>query len=95
MTRRSAFEEVGGFAPSTSVGYSDVDYCLRLGELGYRVVFQPFAHLRQRQESSNDEVFGGEALECFRGRWGQSDRIDPYYNPNFLRDDPQFAYGVD
>ena len=95
MTRRSVFDEVGGFAPSTWVGYSDVDYCLRLRQIGLRIVFQPFAHLRQRVGPSTAEPFGGEDLKNFRRRWSHAYGADPHYNRNLLTENAQFAFGVD
>jgi GT2 family glycosyltransferase len=95
MTRRSVFEQVGGFASSSSVGYSDVDYCLRLRELDLRIVFQPYAHLRQRAAPVTAEPFGGEALTRFTRRWSHAYGPDPYYNWNLLTENPQFAFGVD
>ena len=44
--RRTLFFEVGGFDEiNLQVGFNDIDLCLRLRELGYRVVWTPFAEL--------------------------------------------------
>jgi O-antigen biosynthesis protein len=44
--RRTVFFEVGGFDEiNLQVGFNDIDLCLRLRELGYRVVWTPFAEL--------------------------------------------------
>jgi GT2 family glycosyltransferase len=44
--RRAVFFEVGGFDEiNLQVGCNDIDLCLRLRKLGYRVVWTPFAEL--------------------------------------------------
>ena len=41
-TPRRLFEELGGFDPEFAPGYyEDTDYCFRLRDLGYEVLFQP------------------------------------------------------
>ena len=44
-TRTSVFWEAGGFDEQFAVAFNDVDLCLRLGDLGYRIVCTPFAEL--------------------------------------------------
>src|SRR5262249_30246175 len=45
MTRREVFHELGGFDESFPLNYNDVDYCLRLRQAGYRIVYTPHATL--------------------------------------------------
>ncbi len=49
LVRRSVFEEMGGFDENLAVAYNDVDFCLRLGEAGYRVLYTPHAELIHRE----------------------------------------------
>lgn len=75
-TRREVFAESGGFDEGYRRELWDIDYCLRLGEKGYRVVFTPYAELVRveiRREASPED------RERFRERWT---RADPAYNPN-------------
>ena len=39
LVRRTVFEELGGFDEAFAVGFNDVDFCIRLGQAGYRVLF--------------------------------------------------------
>ncbi|MEK7817974.1 MAG: glycosyltransferase family 2 protein, partial [Actinomycetota bacterium] len=46
MVRKAAFQEMGGFDEvNFPIDYNDIDFCLRLWEKGYRVVYTPFAVL--------------------------------------------------
>jgi GT2 family glycosyltransferase len=38
LTRRAAWEAVGGFETDLAVSFNDVDYCLKLREHGWRIV---------------------------------------------------------
>ena len=39
MTKRSAFEQVGGMTEDLAVAFNDLDYCLKLRERDYLVVY--------------------------------------------------------
>lgn len=85
MTRRDAWDLVGGFDEKLRTAYNDVDYCLSLREAGYRIVFTPFVeayyHTHERSQAPDD------ALEL-RRKWGAVLERDPYYNPNLTGDFP-------
>ena len=73
MVRRALFERVGGFDPALPVEFNDVDFCLRLGQLGYRHVVDPRADLIHHESQSRDATGSATAqaaLERMRGRWG-------------------------
>jgi GT2 family glycosyltransferase len=53
LTRRELFRSVGGFDEThLGVAYNDVDFCLKLRERGYRIVYVPEAVLYHREGSS-------------------------------------------
>lgn len=82
LTRRSYFEEVGGFdEENLSESYNDVDYCLKLREKGYRIVFTPYAELYHHEGKTRGRRVPVRNEYHFRKRWGHI-RLDPYYNPN-------------
>ena len=78
MTRRDVFDEAGGFDESFPLNYNDVDYCLRVRKLGYRVVFTPHAQLMHHESVTKAGVFE-EELDAFRARWG--DEHGPVLQP--------------
>ena len=46
MTKRSVWDEVSGLDEENFVvAFNDVDFCLRVREAGYLVVFTPYAEL--------------------------------------------------
>jgi len=49
LTEKILFDELGGFDDQfLAAGYSDVDYCLKVGKAGQRVVWTPFALMFQQ-----------------------------------------------
>jgi GT2 family glycosyltransferase len=84
MTRRDAFESVGGLSLEFPLNYNDVDYCLKLLHTGRRVVFDPYAELFHFETSSRATgSVSEEELAALRARWGRILWRDPYYNPGF------------
>lgn len=91
MTRREVFEKVGRFDERFPIDFNDVDYCLRVGQAGHRVVYTPWARLYHHESVS----FGArrqeaEGLGEMRRRWGHLIDRDPYYSPHLTRDFPDF-----
>ena len=83
-------EEIGGFDEKFEVAFNDVDYCLRVRELGLLLVFQAFAELyhyesqsRGLEDTKEKKVRFQKEAELFRTRWKEIlEKGDPYYNPN-------------
>ena len=86
MCRRSVFEELGGFDESYAVAFNDVDFCLRLGRAGYRVVYTPYAELVHHESRTRGmSGFYGD-YQAFLGAWTDVVRAgDPFYNVNLSR----------
>jgi GT2 family glycosyltransferase len=80
LTSRRLFQALGGFEERFSLNYNDVDYCLRLYERGFRIVFTPDARLCHHESmgrEGQDTVRPWE-LELFHARWGHWCGRDPY-----------------
>jgi GT2 family glycosyltransferase len=84
MTRTELFRNVGGFDTSFPLYYNVVDYCLRVHERGYRIVYTPYAELFHYESVSRDGpgTVKPEEIAFFHSRWKQKYPVDPYYNPN-------------
>ncbi|HZO97836.1 MAG TPA: glycosyltransferase [Gaiellaceae bacterium] len=81
LTRASLLRELGGLDGRMHPVLAQVDYCLRLRERGYRIVYTPFAELvtsADLQPASDDDT-----TAPFYERWRGT--RDPYYNPNLSR----------
>lgn len=90
LVSRKVFEEAGGFNEDLAVAYNDIDFCLRIDRLGYRIVQDPFAvafHYESRTRGYEDSAkkkarFEKEVRKMY-SLWPDELRSeDPYYNPN-------------
>jgi GT2 family glycosyltransferase len=90
--RREVFLEAGGFDDENlPVAFNDVDLCLRLRELGYRVVWTPHADLLhlESQTRGRPTTEAGRAREqreirYLRRSWRHLFDRDPFLNENFV-----------
>ena len=89
LVRREVFEETGGFDEAFAVGFNDVDFCIRLGKAGYRLLYTPHAELTHYESVSRGLSGYYRDYQEFLVRWTELLREgDPYYNPNLGRLEP-------
>jgi GT2 family glycosyltransferase len=89
LVRRDLFLELGGFDAETfAVAYNDADFCYRLLDAGYRIVYCPEAELLHREGASRARTDDPAEPAAFRARY--RDRRDRYYNPNLSLDNERF-----
>ena len=94
MVRKNVFEEVNGFDENLSAAYSDVDFCLKIREAGYRIVWTPSAELFLDAFQSRDGGKNSIEAEYLRLRWKDKLTRDPFYNPNLTLRHEDLGYGV-
>ncbi len=90
MTRRDVFAQAGGLDERFQRRLFDVDYCLRVRALGYRVLCTPLAELTwgDAERGVGAESHDPDAV-AFRDRWDTAGGIpDPYVNANVLWPNP-------
>jgi GT2 family glycosyltransferase len=81
MTRRDLFDRVGGLSRTFPINYNDVDYCLKLREIGKRVVYDADVKMLHFESSSrSSDVAEWEQLKLL-ARWAKLTDPDPYSNP--------------
>ncbi len=81
MTSAEAWQTAGGFDERFAVGYGDVDYCLRLGKLGHRIIYTPYARLVHVEGGSRGRGHPVADDRAATERWGPAPSLrDPYYN---------------
>ena len=102
LVKKKLYEEAGGLDEGFAVSLNDVDFCLKLRQLGYLNVFTPFAELYHYESVSRGLDTDGEKAARyneesarFREKWKvQLEAGDPYYNPNFTLDKSDFSLRV-
>ncbi|MGQ9472612.1 MAG: glycosyltransferase family 2 protein [Candidatus Caldatribacteriaceae bacterium] len=57
LVRREAFEQVGGFDENYWNGYEDVDFCFKLQEKGWMIVYEPRSVVIHYESQSGPERF--------------------------------------
>jgi O-antigen biosynthesis protein len=93
--RRQVFEELNGFDERLAIAFNDVDFCIRLREKGWRIIWTPEVQHYHVESQSLGRHDSGERAPVFqkevrmmRDRWGAILDSDPFYNPNLsLQDD--------
>ena len=90
MTWRKLYMDLGGLdEENLPVAFNDVDYCLRVREAGYRVVWTPHAQLyhhesvsRGKDDTPEKKARAKREVAYMRKRWREKLVGDPFYNPN-------------
>jgi GT2 family glycosyltransferase len=89
MVRADVFREVGGFDEELfPIAYNDIDFVLRIGAAGYRVIYNPHAQLHHHEAYSKTEAeLTPHAAEtnALKTKWKNVIQRDPFYNPNLTR----------
>ena len=100
VMRRALYQEVGGLdAAELAVSYSDVDLCLKLGQVGYEIIWTPDAVLYHLESATrgadarpDNAARAQREHDVMLRRWGELLLRDPYYSPCLTLDDE--GYGL-
>ncbi len=89
LVRREVYLQLGGFDENLAVTFNDIDFCLRLREAGYLIVWTPHADLihhesasRGFDDSTPKQVRFLAEVDYMNSKWGDMLQRDPFYNPN-------------
>lgn len=98
LVRREVYVQLGGFDENLAVTFNDVDFCLRLYQAGYRVVWTPHAELihhesasRGFDDSTPKQIRFLAEVDYMNSKWGEVLQRDPFYNPNLSLGDNLFT----
>jgi O-antigen biosynthesis protein len=88
--RRAIYDEAGGLDEEhLTVAFNDVDFCIRVRQAGYKIVWTPHAELyhyesRSRGYDTTPKKASRFAAETnyMRTNWSNVLDNDPFYNPN-------------
>lgn len=91
-TRMSVVEKIGGFDETFAMDYNDVDFCMKLIDRGYRVVYTPYSELYhfEGQVMIRSAQLSREAAR-FVAKWRPWVEADPHYNVNLTRHSLDFG----
>ncbi|EDN71029.1 glycosyl transferase, group 2 family protein [Beggiatoa sp. PS] len=100
VMRKEIYLAVGGLdAENLAVAFNDVDFCLRIKEAGWRILWTPYAEMYHHESASRGVENTPEKIKRFQSeciymkkRWGEGLLKDPAYSPNLTLDTEDFAY---
>lgn len=90
LTYKKDFLRVGGLDEEDfSIAFNDIDYCLKLREVGLKVAYTPLVKLYHFESKSRGLDTDSDKARRFekekenlKSKWGALLQKDPYYNPN-------------
>jgi len=99
VTWSKIYQDLGGLNEKRlKVTFNDVDYCLRVREAGYKVVWTPHAELyhyesmtRGKDTSLRKQWRAYREAKYMRKKWGHLMRNDPFYNINLSYEHADFS----
>lgn len=99
IVRKEIYWQAGGMDEiNLQVAFNDVDFCLKVRELGYRNVWTPYAELYHHESATRgiednpakQERFARE-VKFLQQRWRNEILYDPAYSPNLTVDREDFS----
>lgn len=99
MVKASVFRQVEGLYEGLKVAFNDVDFCLKVRDAGYLVVYNPYVELYHYESKSRGLEDTPEKIARFRSeietvkeRWPEVfKKGDPYYSPNLSLESQDFS----
>jgi len=90
MVRKTVFDEVNGFDPEYQLGFGDIDFCLKLRQRDFLIVWTPYVELlhfesltRGYEDDEQKRMRFFREANLMMSRWAEIIKNgDPYYNPN-------------
>jgi GT2 family glycosyltransferase len=85
LIRRSVWQDVNGYDELLAVAYNDVDFCLRVWQHGYKVLYTPHVTLVHNEGSSRGSLHPSKDESRFVRRWAtQLAEGDPHFTPHLV-----------
>jgi len=89
LVKREVYLKLGGLDENLAVTFNDIDFCLRLREAGYQIVWSPHAELIHHESASRgfDDSTPKQTrflaeVDYMNSKWDGLLQRDPFYNPN-------------
>jgi O-antigen biosynthesis protein len=99
LTKREIWDEVGGLdSENFKIAFNDIDYCLKVRQLGYNIVYTPYSKLYHYEsksrgyETTPDKIkrFDYEC-ELLKKKWNTDNYKDSFYNINLTHQREDFS----
>ncbi len=91
--KKELYQKVNGLDENLAVAFNDIDFCLKILELGYYNVYSPYALLYHHESKSSGfedtaekKIRYREGVNYFNKKWKDIIENDPFYNPNLTLD---------
>lgn len=101
MVKRSVYEEVGGMSEEFLEEFYDIDFCLKIRERGWLVVYNPYAELyyygpkEAAIPTAVPKARDNREIELLTEKWKETiTSKDPYYNPNLTLEKMDFSLSI-
>ena len=104
LVRTAVYDAVHGLDEAFTVAFNDVDFCLRVRDAGWRIVWTPYAELYHYESKSrgSDEKdtakkarFDAERERLYAQHGRDNILHDPYYSPSLSLDYEDFRESAD
>jgi GT2 family glycosyltransferase len=96
LTKRDLFLELGGFNEiELAVSFQDPDYCLRVCQAGFLVVYTPYSVVMHHESASRGVAVSSAEVRYMQKRWAGVIAHDPYYSPNLTRATEDYSLRLD
>lgn len=90
MVKRSIFDEVDGFEEKLKEAFYDIDFCLKVREKGYLIVYDANVELyhyetkiKENENTLEKTVIFASDIDFMKKKWNNIlENGDPFYNPN-------------
>ena len=99
LTKKKLFFEVGKFDDiNLSISNNDVDFCLKVRSLGYKIIYTPYAKLyhlesksRAHDMSYNEKNRYEKEVNYMKNKWSKFYKVDPFFHPHLDKRKEDFS----
>lgn len=99
ITWKEIYRDLGGFNEKRlKVAFNDVDYCLRVREAGYKIIWTPHAELYHHESMTRGQDVSlmkiwhaNNEAKYMRKKWAHLMHNDPFYNINLSYEHIDFS----
>lgn len=92
LVKKSTYLESGGFDEKLAVAYNDVDFCLKLGQMGYKHIWTPRSELyhheslsrgTHKQRTWSQKRRFKKEVKYMKNKWGELLFNDPFWHSDW------------